>query len=102
LSSSETSAAIARGCRIAWAAESSILPPGWLCPRIGWWLASRQQKHIAAQAEIIMRGLATVGIIALVDEATGYQDPATTVKRPRYFGNLTDDVVYKRPGTRRA
>lgn len=97
-----------------------------------------QQRHIAAQAEIIMRGLATVGIIALVDEATGYQEvrardalaeileefiakelqayvqtfppdfysemfrlrglnyPATTVKRPQYFGNLTNDVVYKR------
>lgn len=33
-----------------------------------------QQEHIAAQAEIIMRGLAKVGIIALVDEATGYQE----------------------------
>lgn len=33
-----------------------------------------QQQHIAQRAEIIMRGLATVGIIALVDEATGYQE----------------------------
>jgi len=33
-----------------------------------------QQEHIAVQAEIIMRGLAKVGIIALVDEATGYQE----------------------------
>lgn len=32
------------------------------------------QKHVAAQAEILMRALAHVGIIALVDEATGYQD----------------------------
>jgi len=32
------------------------------------------QKHIAIQADIIMRGLAHVGIIALVDEATGYQE----------------------------
>jgi hypothetical protein len=31
------------------------------------------QEHIAKQAEILMRGLAHVGIIALVDEATGYQ-----------------------------
>ncbi len=31
------------------------------------------QAHIAVQAEILIRGLATVGIIALVDEATGYQ-----------------------------
>lgn len=32
-----------------------------------------QQEHIAAQAEILVRGFARVGIIALVDEATGYQ-----------------------------
>jgi hypothetical protein len=31
------------------------------------------QKHILAQAKILIRGLAHVGIIALVDEATGYQ-----------------------------
>lgn len=31
------------------------------------------QKHIAVQADILMRGLAHVGITALVDEATGYQ-----------------------------
>ena len=30
--------------------------------------------HIAARAEILVRGLATVGIIALVDEVTGYQE----------------------------
>lgn len=33
----------------------------------------KQQLHIAAQSDILIRGLATVGIIALVDEATGYQ-----------------------------
>ena len=32
-----------------------------------------QQAHIAAQCEILVRGFARVGIIALVDEATGYQ-----------------------------
>ncbi len=32
------------------------------------------QQPVAAQAEILVRGLAHVGIIALVDEATGYQD----------------------------
>jgi len=31
------------------------------------------QQHIANRAEILIRGLATVGIIALVDEVTGYQ-----------------------------
>lgn len=32
-----------------------------------------QQAHIAHQCEILLRGFARVGIIALVDEATGYQ-----------------------------
>lgn len=34
----------------------------------------KQQEHIALQCEILVRGFARVGIIALVDEATGYQD----------------------------
>jgi hypothetical protein len=34
----------------------------------------RNQQHVAVQAEILVRALAHVGIIALVDEATGYQD----------------------------
>jgi hypothetical protein len=34
----------------------------------------KQQSHIAIQCEILVRGFARVGIIALVDEATGYQD----------------------------
>ncbi len=32
-----------------------------------------QQLHIAKQCEVLIRGFARVGIIALVDEATGYQ-----------------------------
>lgn len=36
------------------------------------------QKHIAERAMILIRGFASVGIIALVDEATGYQ-----YERPR-------------------
>ena len=34
----------------------------------------KQQAHIAARCEILMRGFARVGIIALIDEVTGYQD----------------------------
>ena len=98
----------------------------------------RQQDHIAAQCEILVRGFARVGIVALVDEATGYQDfrqrdalskileafiakelqpyiqtfdpifykelfrlrelefPTDSVRRPQYFGILTNDIVYKR------
>lgn len=32
------------------------------------------QQRVAVRADILMRGLAHIGIIALVDEATGYQD----------------------------
>lgn len=35
---------------------------------------TKHQLRIAAKAELLMRALAHVGIIALVDEATGYQD----------------------------
>lgn len=97
-----------------------------------------QQERFANQCELITRGLARVGIIALVDEATGYQRdraqdalarileefiakelqpyvrtfppefyeqifrlrgvsyPTGTVRRPQYFGVLTNDVIYKR------
>ena len=34
----------------------------------------RRQQHIADKARILVRGLAHVGIVALVDEATGYQE----------------------------
>jgi hypothetical protein len=34
----------------------------------------RQYAHIVRHCDALMRGLATVGIIALVDEATGYQE----------------------------
>lgn len=96
------------------------------------------QRQVAAQASILVRGLAHTGIIALVDEATGYQEvrardalaqileafidaelqpyvktfpadyykemfrlrgldfPTATVQRPKYFGHLTNDIVYKR------
>ncbi len=96
------------------------------------------QEPIALACDILVRGLAQVGIIALVDEATGYQRdraadalakileafiakelqpwvktfppdyyeqlfrlrgldyPQYTVKRPQYFGLLTNDIVYKR------
>jgi hypothetical protein len=32
-----------------------------------------QQEHIATRCEVLVRGFARVGIIALIDEATGYQ-----------------------------
>jgi hypothetical protein len=45
------------------------------------WLKAREagiltepQRAVAQKAEILMRGLAHIGILALVDEATGYQE----------------------------
>jgi hypothetical protein len=35
---------------------------------------TKMQKHIAQKCRILLRGFATVGLIALIDEATGYQD----------------------------
>lgn len=35
---------------------------------------NHQQEHIAVRCSILVRGFARVGIVALVDEATGYQD----------------------------
>lgn len=100
-------------------------------------IPARYERMIIA-ADILMRGLANVGIIALVDEATGFQRdraatalaeilekfiakelrpwvrtfpdeyyahlfrlrglefPKDSVKRPQYFGHLTNDVIYAR------
>lgn len=49
------------------------------------------QKHIAARAEILIRGLAAVGIIALVDEATGYQ----RMREKRALAAILEKVVTK-------
>lgn len=109
----------------------------WLDADEGGKLGTRQ-KQIAAKAKLVMRGLAHTGIIALVDEATGYQKVRApdalskileafiakelqpwvktfpdayyeqlfrlkglnylkdSIKRPQYFGHLTNDIVYKR------
>jgi P63C domain len=100
-------------------------------------IPARYQNMLIA-ADILIRGLASVGIIALVDEATGFQRdrasnalaeilekfiakelqpwvktfpdefyehlfrlrglnfPRESVKRPQYFGHLTNDIIYKR------
>jgi hypothetical protein len=61
---------------LAYAYEAVILPD--MCDSV---LSARQaqalnyqQEHIAKQAEILVRAFAKVGIVALVDEATGYQE----------------------------
>ena len=56
------------------------------------------QQHIAARAEILIRGLATVGIIALVDEATGYQ----RIREERLLATILERFIAKelQPWTR--
>lgn len=120
--------------------RATVLPS--LCEA---WLDAREnsklpksQEPIAQAAEVLIRGLARVGIIALVDEATGYQDERardalaqileayvakelqpwvktfdaefykemfrlrglpfdpSSMKKPQYFGHLTNNIVYKR------
>lgn len=65
-----------RGGRTAFGFEATLLPD--VCKAIldanrAKALKSNQEFLVRA-AESILRGLATVGIIALIDEATGYQD----------------------------
>ncbi|MGU3384389.1 P63C domain-containing protein [Methylobacterium sp. D53M] len=101
-------------------------------------LQTEQEIRYAQFADMLIRSFARLGIVALVDEATGYQRerasdalarileafiakelqpwiktfpdefyeelfrlrglqyPHATVKRPQYFGHLTNDVIYKR------
>ena len=56
------------------------------------------QIHIANRAEILIRGLATVGIIALVDEATGYQQ----IREQRALATILEKLIAKelQPWTR--
>ena len=49
------------------------------------------QEHIAARAELLVRALATVGIIALVDEATDYQN----VRGKRALATILEKFVAK-------
>jgi hypothetical protein len=125
---------------LAYGYEATVLAD--LCEAIlaarGAGILQKQQDHIARQAEILVRGFARIGIIALVDEATGYQHDreklalakileswiakelqawvqtfpgefyehmfrlrglefsSKSVRRPQYFGHLTNDIVYKR------
>lgn len=67
------------GGNIAYGIPAELIPDicdVWLKARDAGELHHRQ-VHIADRAELLMRGLAKVGIIALIDEATGFQDERT-------------------------
>ena len=58
----------------------------------------QSQIHIAEQSEILMEGLANVGIIALIDEATGYQQ----MRAQRALADILERFIAERfrPWTR--
>lgn len=50
-----------------------------------------RQAHIAQRCELLMEGLAEVGIIALVDEATGYQE----IREQRALATILEKFIAK-------
>jgi hypothetical protein len=56
-------------------------------------LIPRMQGHIAERAMILIRGFASVGIIALVDEATGYQYDRPRRDLEEYLKKLLADSL---------
>ena len=58
----------------------------------------KSQQRISEQCELIMRGLARVGIIALVDEATGFQ----RIREERALATILEEFIAKelQPWTR--
>ncbi|MDD5171238.1 MAG: P63C domain-containing protein, partial [Syntrophales bacterium] len=49
------------------------------------------QEHIVKQCKILIRGFSTIGIIALVDEATGYQE----IRDKRALQEILDQFLAK-------
>jgi len=56
---------------------------------------SHRQQIVADQAEILMRGFARVGIVALVDEATGYQYDRERFELQKILSAYVSDEVLK-------
>jgi hypothetical protein len=82
-----------RGGNTANGIPASVLPEIceiWLNAREAGALSDKQLRT-AKQAEILIRGLAHVGIIALVDEATGYQE----IRDKRALEKILDAYLQK-------
>lgn len=91
---------VSGGKTIAYGYKAELLPEVcevYLKARDAGMLAGNQ-LHIARQADILIRALATVGIIALVDEATGYQE----IRAKKALAEILEKFIAKdlRPWTR--
>ena len=56
---------------------------------------STRQKIIADQCEILIRGFARVGIVALIDEATGYQYERERFELQKILNAYVSDEILK-------
>lgn len=56
---------------------------------------SARQRIIADQCEILIRGFARVGIVALVDEATGYQYERERFELEKILNAYISDEILK-------
>ena len=61
----------------------------------------RSQKHIAEKCELLLRALAGIGIIALVDEVTGHQDKRDHDELQRILEKYVNPELIPLPWTRR-
>ena len=52
---------------------------------------TKQQQHIADRCDVLIRALAKVGVIALVDEATGYQ----RIREERALATILERLIAK-------
>lgn len=126
------------GGRSAFGYDAALLPD--VCEVIidAYKIGAIRNEKAEKVANALLRGFARVGVVALVDEATGYQKdrakdelckileafvakelqpwiktfpadfyenmfrlrdleyPGNGVKRPQYFGHLTNDIIYRR------
>jgi P63C domain len=80
--------------KLAYGYEAPLLPDlvaAILRARINGFLTDKVHDHIVARAEVLLQGFARVGIIALVDEATGYQSSREVDALQAYLRRFLSD-----------
>jgi hypothetical protein len=80
--------------KLAYGYEATLLPDlvaAILRARINGFLTDKVHDHIVARAEVLLQGFARVGIIALVDEATGYQSSREVDALQAYLRRFLSD-----------